>query len=316
MKISDFKVWDRPVFLKTVEKFIKDGRNIGINCKSCPFKKENSIDKLNCYDDDKYRDSRKSCWDNDTILVESAKAFKKMVEEEKEKKIGVSMCDRKIFITLSMKTGEITIENKKSREEKVEKDFKVGDSVKIKDKHSHHYDELAIVSDLTSVISGHIMLEIDGKPIGSCSIELLEKVEDKQEPFELKEGMKFKTLDNSSWSEDVRSKIFTVEKITKNRYTDETLYEAKESPYWDLFYSQDIDWEATRKLNEVKEEPKQELYVIWNPKCKNPHYKHTSLEDAEKEAERLAKENPNQEFYVLKAFKKVVGTVKIESDNL
>lgn len=73
-----------------------------------------------------------------------------------------------------------------------------------------------------------------------------------------------------------------------------------------------IDWEATRKLNEIKEGQKEELYVIWNPKGKNPHYKHTSLEDAEKEAERLAKENPNQEFYVLKAISKAKGTVKVE----
>ncbi len=65
-----------------------------------------------------------------------------------------------------------------------------------------------------------------------------------------------------------------------------------------------------RKENLEKIE--QELYVIWNPKGKNPHYKHTSLEDAEKEAERLANANPNQEFYVLKAVKKAKGIVKVE----
>lgn len=84
-----------------------------------------------------------------------------------------------------------------------------------------------------------------------------------------------------------------------------------------------LDLEKTLEINgiqyvkkepkvEIKEEPKQELYVIWNTANRNPMHKHTTFEDAEKEAERLAIANPNQEFYVLKAINKCKGQVKIE----
>jgi len=121
------------------------------------------------------------------------------------------------------------------------------------------------------------------------------KQEYKQEPFELKEGMKFKYLEDN--------RVYIVSTIDGQEVwnTDGS---------WD--YMETINWEETIKLNEVKEENKKEIYVIWNPKGQNPRYKHTSLEDAEKEAERLAKANPNQEFYVLKAVGKVKGSVSIE----
>ncbi|MBN1469524.1 MAG: hypothetical protein JXM74_04620 [Fusobacteriaceae bacterium] len=54
--------------------------------------------------------------------------------------------------------------------------MKAGDNVKIKDRQSKYHDKEAIISDLSSVISGQFMVEIDGKIIGSCRVEFLEKV--------------------------------------------------------------------------------------------------------------------------------------------
>ncbi len=54
--------------------------------------------------------------------------------------------------------------------------LEAGDNVKIKDKQSNYYDKKAVISNLPSVISGQFMIEIDGEVIGSCRVELLEKV--------------------------------------------------------------------------------------------------------------------------------------------
>lgn len=66
------------------------------------------------------------------------------------------------------------------------------------------------------------------------------------------------------------------------------------------------------KENLEKVEDKQKKYIIWNPKGKNPKHIHNDILLAENEAERLAKENPNQEFYILEIVKKAKGTVKVE----
>lgn len=43
------------------------------------------------------------------------------------------------------------------------------------------------------------------------------------------------------------------------------------------------------------------FYVIWNPAHGLPRFRHHSSADAEREAKRLATENPGQEFFVLLA---------------
>lgn len=43
------------------------------------------------------------------------------------------------------------------------------------------------------------------------------------------------------------------------------------------------------------------FYVVWNPTHGNPRYRHMRFDAAKTEAERLAKNHPTQEFYVLKA---------------
>ena len=129
-------------------------------------------------------------------------------------------------------------------------ELKVGDKVKYINKENLWFGKIGKV---ISVYVGTCFINFDDK-IVECYKKNLEKIEDKQEekqePFELKEGMKFKA--------------------------------------------------------------KQEKYIVWNPKGNNPKRIHTSIDEAEKEAERLANSNPNQEFYVLKAISKAKGTVKVE----
>ena len=55
------------------------------------------------------------------------------------------------------------------------------------------------------------------------------------------------------------------------------------------------------------------FWMVWNPNKQHPRFKHDSLEQAEKEAERLAKENQNQKYIVLEAVNyKLVETEKIK----
>ena len=43
------------------------------------------------------------------------------------------------------------------------------------------------------------------------------------------------------------------------------------------------------------------FWMVWNPDGRGPRYEHMSRSNADREAQRLARENPGQEFYVLKA---------------
>ncbi len=43
------------------------------------------------------------------------------------------------------------------------------------------------------------------------------------------------------------------------------------------------------------------FYLVWNEQGSCPTYKHPSLEDAEREATRLAKQNPGCKFHVLES---------------
>ena len=133
--------------------------------------------------------------------------------------------------------------------------------------------------------------------------EIIKSNDEKLNSFELKEGMGF--IDKNG---DER----TLLKIEKS-YSGHKLYVFG---YDRLdrrigYFVDEIDWEETRKLNEVKEQPKQEKYIIWNPKGCNPKKIHETLKSAEKEAERLALSQPNEDFYVLEVVKKVRGSVSI-----
>ena len=48
------------------------------------------------------------------------------------------------------------------------------------------------------------------------------------------------------------------------------------------------------------------FYLVWNPNGWPPKYEHRNYESAEREATRLARENPNQKFYVLAPLSEVV----------
>lgn len=44
-----------------------------------------------------------------------------------------------------------------------------------------------------------------------------------------------------------------------------------------------------------------EFFIVWNPAGDNPAMRHGTREKAQVEADRLARMNPGEEFYVLKA---------------
>lgn len=127
--------------------------------------------------------------------------------------------------------------------------------------------------------------------------EIIKSNDEKLKSFELKEGMKVK---NKFGNIHIFLELINGEYWFENRTCN---------------LEEEIDWEATRKLNEVKEEPKKELYVIWNPKGKNPKHIHNSYKAAEQEAMRLARNQANDEFYVLKVVGKAKGTVRVDWSN-
>lgn len=63
------------------------------------------------------------------------------------------------------------------------------------------------------------------------------------------------------------------------------------------------------KDKDMKQE--EQFWVIWNPEGRNPSYKHNTSGAAIEEAQRLARLNPGQSFYVLHA-ETLVRTVDVE----
>lgn len=47
--------------------------------------------------------------------------------------------------------------------------------------------------------------------------------------------------------------------------------------------------------------PENEFWMVWNPAGRSPTFRHTTKAFALAEAERLAKDHPGQNFYVLQA---------------
>lgn len=126
--------------------------------------------------------------------------------------------------------------------EKVEipkEELKVGDKVKHIGEEKHLNGRKGKVLE---VIDHSCLVEFDMFTKIVCNKKILEKVEDKQELFELKEGMKFKYLEDN--------RVYIVSTIDGQEVwnTDGS---------WD--YMETINWEETRKLNEVKEDPKRAL---------------------------------------------------------
>lgn len=48
-------------------------------------------------------------------------------------------------------------------------------------------------------------------------------------------------------------------------------------------------------------EKQMRFWMVWNPEGRQPQYKHFTRTEADMEAQRLARVNPEQSFYVLKA---------------
>ncbi|MAF43456.1 MAG: hypothetical protein CMI54_04705 [Parcubacteria group bacterium] len=53
------------------------------------------------------------------------------------------------------------------------------------------------------------------------------------------------------------------------------------------------------------------IFLVWNPHTSQVVYRHETVEDAEKEADRLARENPGIKFHVLMSLGRcLVGSKK------
>ena len=108
---------------------------------------------------------------------------------------------------------------------------------------------------LNSAIEFKKMLENENKSfeeIQEKTKETIKSNDEKLNTFELKEGMKFKYLGDN--------KVYIVSTIDGNQ-----VWNTKGS--WDCM--EIINWEETRKLNDIKQQQKQSKYIIWNPKCSN-----------------------------------------------
>jgi hypothetical protein len=53
----------------------------------------------------------------------------------------------------------------------------------------------------------------------------------------------------------------------------------------------------------MEEKVMEKFWMVWNPKRTSPTCQHKSIEAAVAEAERLARRDPGQEFYVLEALR-------------
>ena len=66
--------------------------------------------------------------------------------------------------------------------------------------------------------------------------------------------------------------------------------------------------------------PMARFWMVWSPQGRAPTHKHFSRETADAEANRLAKQHPGQEFFVLKAMAGVsardpkIKTIRLNTD--
>ena len=71
------------------------------------------------------------------------------------------------------------------------------------------------------------------------------------------------------------------------------------------YYSQDYVDMLNEQIKSLEEERAKSIYLVWNPDGDKPKKKHNSVDEARKEARRLAEENHGAEFYVLRAVEAV-----------
>ena len=139
-------------------------------------------------------------------------------------------------------------------EEEKRKDFKVGDKVRV----IVDNDLKNKTGELRHINNHSAIVKFDDTTIDNTTILFrnLEKIKGKQkkEPFELKEGMKVVSIDKEIYifnGNEYISEVFETEMIG--------VVEKKIGAYTTVGIPKSrIDWEETRKLNEVKEEPKEE----------------------------------------------------------
>lgn len=260
MKKEDFKGIFNPVFMEKIDIIIGNGGEcFRVKCGKCPFFYKNSSNNASC------RIKGLKNPNSSKILLENAKAFKAMVEEEKEKLN---------FKEINNLTKEI-IENtdKKLNGGNMEKEFKVGDEViNINEKTSYYskkgvvkevYEDSCLVNysgelvichksslekrennpknSITATITFHSKKALEA--IGKVGEELKE-IKEQVEPFELKEGMKV-ILKHRKEPIVVSYEKYNVTDSSKN-----FLEYAYNSKCCLTFFNKDVDWEATRKINE------------------------------------------------------------------
>lgn len=69
---------------------------------------------------------------------------------------------------------------------------------------------------------------------------------------------------------------------------------------------------STEKTSKEPENKEKLFYMIWNPLKGVPAVKHDELKDADEELIRLCKENPEQDFYLMRAISRHTGHVEVE----
>ena len=174
--------------------------------------------------------------------------------------IPINLCDIN-FEDVQELTKKIIKENYKKFDEYLKGDkmqeFKVGDRVKIIQGFFKGAE-----GEIIKIIRGVAIIKNESMTF-EIGLEILVKIEDKPqaEPFELKKGMRVKLIFSEKLIDSYRMKVVTVDSVNGNSFCD------TDSRFVGIEY---IDLEETRKLNEVKEEPKNEKFVIWNPKGSNP----------------------------------------------
>ena len=76
------------------------------------------------------------------------------------------------------------------------------------------------------------------------------------------------------------------------------------------YYTREYVDDLKYQIELLKQERAKSLYLVWNPAGNNPQKRYWNVDEARKEARRLAEENQGAEFFVLRA----VESVKYRTD--
>lgn len=174
------------------------------------------------------------------------------------------------------------------------KEFKVGDSVKNINKGSGYFSMKGSIEELYD----NCCLVDYGVEKVTTSYKCIEKEEkQKTEPFELKEGMKFK----SKSSDDIKRVVKIANYSYKKYFIDDIFFVTDEQ----------IDWEATRKLNE---HVSKSFYVVYNEP--NGQKKHSTYEEALEEAKSKFEKHPNSKLCIMECKAEISGKININVKEL